>query len=114
MSDFNDPMRFGGRVIVERRALRRELQSPATIRNNFQGRIGGRVIDISEHGCKLELAHENGEIGDKVTIKLEGFESWAGVIRWANGRTVGVEFQWPLHVSVVEHLSSKRIEVEVS
>jgi len=36
------------------------------------------------------------------------------VIRWANGRTVGVEFQWPLHVSVVEHLSSKRIEVEVS
>jgi hypothetical protein len=114
MSDFNDPMQFGGRVIVERRAPRRELQSPATIRNNFQGRIGGQVIDISEHGCKLELANENGEIGDKVTIKLDGFESWAGVIRWANGKTVGVEFQWPLHVSVVEHLSNKRIEVALS
>lgn len=81
MSDFNDPMRFGGRILVERRDPRRELLSPATIRNNFQGRIGGRVIDISEHGCKLELANENGEIGDKVTIKLEGFESWQGVIR---------------------------------
>ena len=114
MSDFQDPTHFGGRVIVERRAPRRELQSPATIRNNLQGRIGGQVIDISEHGCKLELANENGEVGAKVTIKLDGFESWAGVIRWANGKTVGVEFEWPLHVTVVEHLSSKRISVTLS
>lgn len=114
MSDFQDPMRFGGRVIVERRAARRELQAPAVIRNNFQGRIGGRVIDISEHGCKLELANEHGEVGGKVTIKLDKFESWSGVIRWVNGKTVGVEFQWPLHVSVVEHLSSKRIELELT
>ena len=114
MNNFNDPMQFGGRIIIERRDPRRELQASAVIRNNFQGRIGGRVIDISEHGCKLELTHDRGEVGSKVTIKLDGFESWQGVVRWVKDKTVGVEFQWPLHVSVVEHLSNKRIELQLS
>lgn len=112
MSDFNDPMRFAGRPIVERRDPRRELKAPAVIRNNFQGRIGGQVIDISEHGCKLQLGTERGEIGDKVTIKLGNFESWPGVIRWVNGPIVGVEFASPLHSSVVDHLSSQAVSLQ--
>lgn len=111
ISDQIDPLQSGGRILVERKDPRRKLDAKAIIRNTLQGRIGGKVLDISEHGCKLELGNEQGTPGDNVTIKLDGLESWPGVIRWVNGRTVGVQFQWPLHTSVVEHLG-RRIALE--
>lgn len=99
---------------VERQSERKAFDAEAVIRNNRHTRIGGRLIDISEHGCKIDLFAGSAEPGNFVTIKLEGMESWAGQVRWSQDSVVGVLFQRPLHPAIVEHLSQSQAEVEVA
>jgi hypothetical protein len=96
---------------VERRNVRRELNADAVVRSSSQGRVGGHVIDISEHGCKLELEVDRMLPEQRLMIKLPNLETQAGVVRWVSGRIVGVEFHEPLHSAVVEHLSQKRYTI---
>lgn len=99
------------RIIFVRRELRHLLRANAMIRDARSGHIGGKVIDISENGCKLDLTESRVETGQLVTIKLDGFESWPAKIRWIKDRIVGVEFERPLHSYVVEHLCKARLAV---
>lgn len=102
------------RVLLERKNLRRPINTEAFIRNITQGRIGGQLLDISEHGCKIDLFNTSAKPGQIVTIKLDNMESWTGRVRWAKEQIVGVEFDRALHSAVVDHLSRSRLSVEFS
>ncbi|WP_338465765.1 PilZ domain-containing protein [Novosphingobium sp. ZN18A2] len=102
------------RELVHRQSERKPFGAEAVIRNNRYNRIGGRLIDISEHGCKIDLFSGSAEPGNFVTIKLDGMESWAGEVRWAEDSIVGVQFQRPLHPAIVEHLSQSQPEVALA
>lgn len=88
-----------------RRDPRHVVETEAVIRNSRQTRIGGAVIDISEHGCRIELSTGAAQPGQIVTIRLDGFESWSGVVRWAAGTQIGVEFERGLHPAIVDHIA---------
>lgn len=103
-----------GRIIFARQGIRRRLGAKAVIRNSRQGRIGGEVIDISEHGCKLNLFDCSIEPGQRLTVKLGNMESWGGSVRWVNGQIAGVQFDLPLHSAVVDHLAKSNLVVEFS
>lgn len=100
------------RVLIERKNPRRPINTAALIRSISQGRIGGQLLDISEHGCKIDLFNTSVALGQIVTIKLDNMESWTGHVRWVNERIVGVEFDHALHSAVVDHLSRSRMSVE--
>ncbi|MDE2562287.1 MAG: PilZ domain-containing protein [Sphingomonadales bacterium] len=96
-----------------RRDPRRELAAEAVIKNARQLRIGGSLVDISEHGCRIEIHVGTAERDQIVTIRLGNMDSWAGVVRWSNGSQVGIEFMTPLHSAVVDHLSQTYAAVEI-
>lgn len=100
------------RVLLERKDPRRLINTEALIRNATQGRIGGQLLDISEHGCKIDLFNTSASPGQIVTIKLDNMESWTGHVRWVKERVVGVEFDRALHSAVVDHLSQSRMRIE--
>lgn len=59
------------------------------------------VVDLSTHGCGIELAGHC-EPGARVWLKLPGLESWASRIVWAEGNRAGLSFDRPLHQAVVD------------
>jgi hypothetical protein len=93
------------RFLIERQQIRKQLNADVVIRKVTQGMIGGRLIDISEQGCKIELRHSQVSPGQKITIKLSDMELWSGQVIWTQGPMVGVLFERPMHPAVVDHLS---------
>lgn len=96
-----------------RREKRKKIDTEAVIRNNHHERIGGAVFDISESGCRVDLFAGSAQPGQYVTIKLNAFESWSGIVRWARGTQIGVEFARGLHPAVVEHIAHTHAVVEI-
>lgn len=105
MSTSPGPSASSMRVPIERLQTRRQLNADAVIRNVSQGQIGGRLIDISEQGCKIELFNAFVVPNQMITIKLSNIELWVGHVIWAHGQRVGVKFDRPMHPAVVDHLS---------
>ncbi|WP_219893403.1 PilZ domain-containing protein [Aquisediminimonas profunda] len=97
-----------------RNAKRRCLGATATIRNSSQTRIGGIIVNISEHGCQIELDFGSVSLGQYVTIKLDGMEVWPGRAQWSRDTTVGIQFERALHSAIVDHLTRTRAVVELA
>lgn len=103
---------LGIHIRIARKHHRRELSAEAIVRSSNRARIGGKVLDISENGCKLSLFRGTAFIDNCVTVKMPNVESWPGTIRWVNDTTVGIEFDRPLYSAVVDYLSKSNLEVE--
>ncbi|MAC59677.1 MAG: hypothetical protein CMH85_15705 [Novosphingobium sp.] len=97
----------------QRREKRLALGASAVVRDSCKTRIGGTMLDISQWGCRIQLSSPTASPGRCVTIKLEGMESWSGYVRWANATQVGIEFERPLHLAIVDHLAQVHPEVEI-
>lgn len=93
------------RFQIERESPRRPLRATATVRSALKGHVGGRLFDLSERGCKIELFDASVPVGHKITIKLDDLELWVGYVRWTQGPTAGVYFERPMHPAIVDHLS---------
>lgn len=113
MPSADDALMGRPRIIVDRTELRRPLKAEARIRNVESGQFGGRLIDISEHGCKIELFDIEASPGQKITIKLENLEVWIGFVMWVRGSSIGVSFERPMHSAVVDHLSRSHPSFEL-
>lgn len=90
---------------IERESQRRPLKARASVRSAVKGQIGGRLVDISEQGCKIELFDASVKPGHRVVIKLETLEIWVGYVRWIRENVAGVYFERPMHSAIVDHLS---------
>lgn len=113
MSLTNDSARRP-RIIIDRAGFRRPLKASATVTSAVKGQIGGRLIDISEHGCKIDLFDASVPPGHRITIKLQTLELWVGYVRWVDGNVVGVMFDRPMHPAIVDHLSRSNPTFEIS
>jgi len=63
------------------------------------------VSDISRKGCKIEAAEMPLAINQDLILKINGLEEMFGTVRWVKGKCAGIELDYPLHPSVVDHLS---------
>ncbi|QFT77742.1 PilZ domain-containing protein [Erythrobacter sp. THAF29] len=62
------------------------------------------LIDISEGGCKLRGSSGFANVGDRVTMKVDGVNAPLGVIAWIEGKLAGVAFEGQMHGAVIDHL----------
>jgi PilZ domain len=56
--------------------------------------VQGIVHDVSENGVKVEM--DMAPAAGVVTVKLPGFPSFSGEVRWRGGRYIGIEFLNPI------------------
>lgn len=96
-----------------RRAKRLGVKTEAVVRNIFGGRSVGRVIDVSSHGCQIELCSGQLRIGQLVSLKLGKLEPWVGMVRWGETGVFGIEFVKALQEPVVDHLAREHPLVEL-
>jgi hypothetical protein len=62
------------------------------------------LIDISEGGCKIRAKPGFAEIGDRVTMKVNGINAPLGTIAWVEGGMAGVAFEGAMHPAVIDYL----------
>jgi hypothetical protein len=60
--------------------------------------------DLSERGFRISNLM-NSSPGIPISIRIPGMQLLSAHIRWQQGKTLGCEFNAPLHVAVFEHLS---------
>jgi hypothetical protein len=72
------------------------------------------LIDLSEGGCKIRAKPGFAEIGDRVTMKLNGINAPLGWIAWVEGRLAGVAFEGAMHPSVIDYLCEREDTREVA
>lgn len=75
----------------------------------IKSRVQSRVvfvdmIDISEGGCKIRGSHGFAQVGDRVTMKVNGVHAPLGMVAWVEGRIAGVAFEGEMHAAVLDHL----------
>ncbi len=87
-----------------RRAPRVALNVPATMRERGRPGFPVRLVDLSTHGCRLELA-SGVPAGAPVWLKLGGLDSIYSRVVWSRDGFAGLAFETPLHEAVVERLA---------
>jgi hypothetical protein len=62
------------------------------------------LIDLSEGGCKIRGKAGFAEVGDRVTMKVDGINAPLGTIAWVDGQLAGVAFEGAMHPAVIDYL----------
>jgi len=62
------------------------------------------LIDISEGGCKIRARAGFAEVGDRVTMKVNGINAPLGTVAWIEGPVAGVAFEGAMHPAVIDYL----------
>ena len=86
---------------------RREDRHPLALSANcrtLHSRKNVSLWDLSSRGCRVLLDGMELKIGQCIVLKTEGLEALSGIVRWCRDDFAGVEFDNPLHPSVVGHL----------
>lgn len=88
---------------ISRAAERRSLS--LTVKGRVKSRpVYVDLIDISEGGCKIRGSAGFANVGDRVTMKVDGVNAPLGTIAWIEGKVAGVSFEGQMHAAVVDHL----------
>lgn len=79
-----------------------------TVRSRVRSRVVYvELLDISEGGCKIRAKPGFGEVGDRVTMKVNGINAPLGCIAWTEGGVAGVAFEGSMHPAVVDFLCTQ-------
>lgn len=79
----------------------------------IKSRVQSRVvfvdmIDISEGGCKIRGTRGFAQVGDRVTMKVNGVNAPLGMVAWVEDRIAGVAFEGEMHPAVLDHLCAEQ------
>ena len=75
------------------------------IKGRVQSRsIYAKLLDISEGGCKISATEGFANIGDRVTIRVNGINTPLGKVAWVDRKLAGVVFENQMHIAVLDHL----------
>jgi len=66
-----------------------------------------RLLDISQHGCRVELTDAILARGNPVRLRIPGVSSLDGRVIWDDGGCAGVSFAMPLHPAVVDYIAGR-------
>jgi len=90
---------------LDRREPRKPVTMVATCKSTgFRDRV--LILDISRKGCRIESAGIPLSVNQDLVLQFDGLEDMLGTVRWVKGNCAGVELDYLLHPSVVEHLRS--------
>lgn len=90
-----------------RRLARHVVEVHGTVRQRNSVRIiQAPLHDLSAAGCKL-TSSEPLEAGSVILLRIDGLEPWLGNAIWSDGEFIGVKFQQPLSLYVVDHYAAK-------
>lgn len=90
---------------MEQRAFERQ---PAhfTAQCASLGRLSeARLLDISQHGCMVQVNDAILAKGNPVRLRIPGVSSLDGRVIWDKGGRAGVSFAMPLHPAVVDYIA---------
>jgi hypothetical protein len=93
-------------VSESRETPRRTIGAQVRLKRRGASSYRVRVHDISEHGCKVDIV-ERPSVGETVWVKFEQLEPVRSTVRWAKDFAVGLEFDRPIDVRVLEWLLSR-------
>lgn len=62
------------------------------------------LVDISEGGCKVKAKPGFAQLGDRVTMRVNGINAPLGSIVWIDGAFAGIAFEGEMHPAIVDHL----------
>lgn len=62
------------------------------------------LVDMSEGGCKIRAKAGFADIGDRVTMRVNGINAPLGLIAWVEGQFAGVAFEGAMHPAVIDYL----------
>jgi hypothetical protein len=62
------------------------------------------LLDLSEGGCKIKAKPGFAEVGDRVTMKVNGIYAPLGLVAWVEGGLAGVAFEGSMHPAVIDFL----------
>lgn len=99
----NEPVNLTELQPERRRTTRTALRVSATMREAGRGRVGARVIDISTHGCRVEVT--SGAPADSwLWLSIAGLETQYCRVVWRCNEFAGLEFATPLSPAVLDRL----------
>jgi hypothetical protein len=76
-----------------------------TVKSHVRSRlVFVELLDLSEGGCKIRAKPGFAEVGDRVTMKVNGINTPPGSIAWVDGGLAGVAFEGTMHPAVIDHL----------
>ncbi|WP_086607422.1 PilZ domain-containing protein [Erythrobacter donghaensis] len=88
---------------IPRAADRRPMS--LTVKSRVRSRVVFvDLLDLSEGGCKIRAKAGFGEVGDRVTMKVNGINAPLGYIAWIDGQVAGVAFEGAMHPAVIDFL----------
>ena len=67
-------------------------------------KLPATIDDLSCNGCRIGNHVRTLAVGSRVTIKFDGLEPLSGLVKWSNPDFAGLQFEAPLHPSVLERL----------
>ncbi|MGC6401122.1 PilZ domain-containing protein [Sphingomonas sp. FW199] len=73
------------------------------MRTAGQGRFGAVLQDLSVAGCRIVTSTPM-HVGERVFVRLPGFQAFVGEIVWIENGQAGVLFDVALHPAVVDHI----------
>lgn len=93
---------------AERRRVQRfAFQVRATLRQQGDHRFAIRVIDISTHGCRIELLCAQ-KLASMGWLYLENLAALPMRVAWSRDAFAGLEFDTPLHEAVLDALLASK------
>ncbi|UOR15473.1 PilZ domain-containing protein [Qipengyuania aquimaris] len=88
--------------------LRREKRYSISVMGRYRKGTGVRfdiaIRDLSEYGCQFADLVGRLRKGDEITLRIGEIGPIAARTKWVAKRQVGVEFDQPLHLSVLDHI----------
>lgn len=110
------PQPGAAKVENARASVRHTVSAPALCRLP-NGKIEAAVSNLSCHGCSLATDGEMLRTGQRVSLRLGGFEDLQAEVRWTIGSRAGVAFDTPISGPVFDHLMSlhgSRTEMKIA
>ena len=90
---------------------RRESRIPVEILSRYRTGSGCahsvQVSDLSRTGCMLIQNYSALPVGKHLTIRLDNIGPIEAVVRWHDGKHIGIEFSVPLHPSMMDNLAQR-------
>lgn len=94
--------------------LRREERFLVQVAGRYRPRHGGSrdiwIKDLSEYGCRFYDKFSILETGADLLVKIRDIGPIPASVKWREGSIAGVEFEQPLHPSVLQHIVSRMDE----
>ncbi len=89
---------------TRRRERRGTVAMPGALRYNVTCRSKVSVSDLSSHGCRVSTCDEGLVVGASVFVRLNDLAPLRATVRWRCAGIVGLEFDHPLYLPVLDHL----------